>query len=208
MAEGSAPHELAPAELYRRARSFEHWFESVSGYLPGLENGHRPLPDEPLDERARDRLISVLCTYCVGESAALEATSGLVRIAPNRASQIFLATQTVDEARHVEVLLGRLSELGVADPEAEVERRAVPAIRTFKYKLLRLVDAGEWESSLFAQNVMLETMEYLVFSEHARVADPRTRDLLERILRDERRHLGFGENELAACIRRSSGHAL
>ena len=33
------------------------------------------------------------------------------------------------------------------------------------------------------------------------VADPRTRDLLERILRDERRHLGFGENEVARRLR-------
>ena len=92
--------------------------------------------------------------------------------------------------------------------EAEVERRAVPSIGAFKQKLLRLVDAREWESSLFAQNVMLETMEYVAFGEHARTADARTRDLLERVLRDERRHLGFGENEIARCIQRNPGHVL
>ena len=37
------------------------------------------------------------------------------------------------------------------------------------------------------------------------VADPVTRDLLERIIKDERRHMGFGENEIGRRIREVSG---
>ena len=44
-------------------------------------------------------------------------------------------------------------------------------------------------------------MEYTVFTAHAQIADPVTADLLERIVRDERRHIGFGENEIARRIR-------
>jgi hypothetical protein len=44
-------------------------------------------------------------------------------------------------------------------------------------------------------------MEYGVFHAHIAVADAVTRDLLERILRDERRHLGFGENTLGRRLR-------
>jgi len=205
MQESTSPevHELDPDAFRRRVRSFEHWFEAVEGYLTGLDHGHADLPEEPLDEDRRQRLISVLSTYCVGESAALEASSGLIRLAPNTETRIFLATQVVDEARHLEVLLARIEELGAPDPEAVVAERAAPSIEAFKRRLLEFVDARQWLCALFAQNVMLESMEYVTFGAHARSADPVTRDLLERVLRDERRHLGFGENEIARDLKRT-----
>jgi hypothetical protein len=190
-------HELDPAEFRRQVHSFEHWLGAVEGYLVGTEHGHLPglrgAPETPAD---RERLINILCSYAVAENAALEASSGLVRIAPNPEAKLFLATQVMDEGRHVEVMLQRLGELGVADPLAEVERRAPESLRRFAERLLQLVDAHDWDSAIFAQNVVLEAMEFSVFRAHARTADPVTRDMLERVLRDERRHIGFGENEL------------
>ncbi len=200
--DADSPHALEPDAFRDEVHSFEHWFGSVEGYLTDLEHGHRAdLVEAPLEPDERERLINILADYTVAETTALEASSGLVRIAPNHNSRIFLATQVVDEGRHVEVILHRLRELGVADPEAEVELRASGAIRAFHEKLLRLVDAHDWDSAIFAQNVALEAMEYAVFRAHARVADPITSDLLERILRDERRHIGFGENEIGRRLR-------
>src|SRR3990172_11942874 len=93
---------LAPDEFREKVRSFEFWFESVQGYLEGLEHGHRPdTPEAPLGEPERARLVTTLCHYCVGETAALEGAGGLIQIAPNRPTKIFLATQTADEARHL-----------------------------------------------------------------------------------------------------------
>jgi len=195
-------HVLDPDEFIRRVHSFEHWFEAVEGYLGDLEHGHRSdlEPSElPADER--EELVSILCNYSVAETAALEASGGLIRIAPNQHCKIFLSTQVVDEGRHIEVVHGRLEELGVEDPEAEVERRASQSIRDFHDKLLALVDAREWDSAIFAQNVILEAMEFTVFAAHIERADPVTRDCLERMLRDERRHIGFGENELGRRLR-------
>lgn len=131
-----------------------------------------------------------------GEAAALEAASGMVRLAPNNHSRIFMATQVVDEARHLEVFEHRLAELGVDDPEAEIARRANPQIVEFKRRLLELVDGHDWHASVFAQNVLLETMEYTVFRYHAQNTDPVTSALLEGVISDERRHLGFGENDI------------
>lgn len=196
-------HDLAPEAFYEHVHSFEFWFGAVQGYLEGREYGHRPETREaPLDEAHRDRLVTVLCNYCVGETAALEGASGLVRTAPNRATKIFLATQTVDEGRHLEVLTHRLMELGVADPEAEIARRTTPQLEAFRQRLLELVEARDWEASLFAQNVVLEAMEFAVFHRHARAADPVTREVLLGIIKDERRHLGFGENELGRRLAR------
>lgn len=196
-------HALEPEDFIEEVHSFEHWFGAVSDYLAGLDHGHRvDVAEVALGAAERDRLVSTLCSYAVAETAALEASSGLIAIAPSRNAKIFLSTQTVDEGRHVEVVLHRLRELGITDPEAEVERRAGASVRRFRERLLELVAAQQWDAAVFAQNVALETMEYTVFRAHARVADPVTRDLLERILRDERRHIGFGENELGRRLHR------
>lgn len=195
-------HALPPEEFRERVHSFEFWFGAVQGYLDGLEYGHRPETGEAtLEPGERDALVTVLCNYCVGETAALEGAGGLIALAPNRASKIFLSTQAVDEGRHLEVLIHRLRELGVAEPEAEIARRANPNLLAFKRRVLEYVRGGDWVSALFAQNVILEAMEFAVFNRHAATADPRTREMLQAIVKDERRHIGFGENELGRRIR-------
>jgi 1,2-phenylacetyl-CoA epoxidase catalytic subunit len=194
---------MEPAEFLDHVHSFEFWFGAVQGYLDGLQYGHRPeTPDAELEEADRDRLITVLCNYCVGETMALEGAGALIRIAPNRATKVFLSTQTVDEGRHLEVLIHRLQELGVEDPETTITQRASPTLLAFKERLLELVRRENWEGALFAQNVCLEAMEFAVFHMHARTADPRTREVLLGIIKDERRHIGFGENELGRRLKR------
>ena len=198
----SEVHSIEPEDFLEEVHSFDHWFGAVKDYLSGLDHGHRADLDEGvLDAAQRERLISTLCSYAMAETAALEASSGLIRIAPSRRAKVFLSTQVVDEGRHVEVVLNRLRELGVSDPDAEVARRAGKSIQRFCERLLQLVDAKEWDAAIFAQNVVLEAMEYSVFSAHEKLDDPVTADMLERMLRDERRHLGFGENEIGRRIR-------
>jgi tRNA-(MS[2]IO[6]A)-hydroxylase (MiaE)-like len=190
-------HDLDPAAFFEHARSFEFWFESVQGYLEGSSYGRHPdVPERVLDPVERDRLITALCHYCVGETIALDGAGALIRTAPNRAAKIFLATQAVDEGRHLEVLVHRLQELGVEDVEAEIQRRTSPGLLEFQRRHRALVTGGDWLESLFAQNVILEEMEFAVFHRHAQRADPRTREVLLGIVKDERRHIGFGENEL------------
>jgi len=195
------PHLLGHEQFLDEVHSFEFWFQAVEGYLSGRPYGHvveasAETLAEPESDSAREALITTLCNYCVGETAALEASSGMIGFAPNRHSKIFLATQVVDEARHVEVLMHRLADLGVTDAESEIERRANPALRHFKKRLLQLVDSKDWEAAVFAQNVILEAMEFTVFQAHAERTDSITREILEGIIKDERRHMGFGENDL------------
>jgi hypothetical protein len=195
------PHLLAEQDFLDQVHSFQFWFDSVEGYLADREYGRSPdTAEEILDDGRRDRLITTLCNYAVGETAALEGAAGLVQLAPDRNSKIFMATQVVDEARHLEVFLQRLRDLGVADPEAEIERRAQPALIDFKGRLIDLVGSGDWQAAVFAQNVILETMEYTVFRLHAAGADAVTKDILDGVISDERRHAGFGENDLGRSL--------
>ena len=197
MAQGDNPHDLGEAEFRATVHSFEFWFDAVEGYLHGRPYGVSPgLQDIELSERQRQGLITTLCNYCVGETAALDASSGMIDFAPDRGAKIFLATQVVDEGRHLEVLLHRMKQLGVADPDAEIAQRANRSLLKFKDRLLDFVDARDWEASVFAQNVILECLEFTVFRHHAGTADPVTAEMLRGIVSDERRHMGFGENDL------------
>ena len=185
------PHGMDQDDFLDEVQSFSFWFGAVEGYLADRPYGYDPdTVDEPLGEARRQNVITTLCNYCVGEAAALEASSGMVRLAPNHNARIFM------------VFLNRLAELGVADTDAEIARRATPSIVDFKARLLALVDVGDWEAAVLAQNVILETMEFTVFRHHAQTADPVTRQVLTGVIADER-HLGFGENDLG---RRLLGH--
>jgi 1,2-phenylacetyl-CoA epoxidase catalytic subunit len=196
------PHRLEHDAFLEEVHSFEFWFQAVEGYLSDRQYGCLPsTQDAVFAGHGLDGLITTLCNYCVGETAALEASSSMIAFAPNKRSKIFLATQVVDEARHLEVLLHRLGQLGVSDPEAEVDRRANRSLHAFKRRLLELVEARDWEAAVFAQNVILETMEFTVFSAHAERADPITREVLEGIIKDERRHMGFGENDIGRRLK-------
>jgi 1,2-phenylacetyl-CoA epoxidase catalytic subunit len=195
------PHDLHPDDFLEEVHSFEFWFQSVDGYLSDRPHGRLAASnDVPIEGAGREALITTLCNYCVGETAALEGAGGMISIAPNRHSKIFLATQVVDEARHLEVFLYRLRELGVVDTEAEIARRANPNLLRFKDRLLELVGTADWAGALFAQNVVLETMEAIAFDAHAQVADPITAQILDGVIKDERRHLGFGENDLGRLL--------
>ncbi len=181
----------------KEVHSFEFWFQSVEGYLAKHPYGVDPdSPIPELEESEKEALIATLSTYCVGEVAALDGASGMIGFAPNRQAKIFLATQAVDEARHLEVMLHRLAELGVTDAEGEFEARANRNLLAFRKKLGEFVEAKDWEASVFAQNVVLESMEFAAFHSHMQSADPRTAEMLAGVLKDERRHMGFGENDL------------
>jgi len=202
MSESAEVHALDPEAFEERVHSFQFWFEAVQGYLTDREYGHRPdAQDAELPESDRDRLVTVLCNYCIGETAALDGASGLVAVAPNRLTKIFLSTQVVDEGRHLEVLRHRLVELGVERPEEEIERRASPRLRDFRQRLEALVAERDWDAAIFAQNVILEAMEFSTFHMHTQYADPVTREVLVGIIKDERRHIGFGETELGRRLK-------
>lgn len=197
-------HDRPHSDFIEEVQSFEFWFQSVEGYLNEHPYGVDPrTPPPQLEESERDALITTLSTYCVGEAAALDGASGMIAFAPNHPAKIFLATQAVDEARHLEVFLHRLSELGVIDAGAHFESRANPSLLAFRERLLDFVAARDWEASVFAQNVILESMEFAAFHSHMKSADPRTREILSGVLKDERRHIGFGENDIGRRIARS-----
>jgi ribonucleotide reductase beta subunit family protein with ferritin-like domain len=142
----------------------------------------------------------------VGERGALSATSGLINAAPDEASRRFLATQTLDEARHVEIFTQRLYDLGVrkGDLETTIRHHANPHLVKFAEILLEKVDKKDFVAGVVGQNIVLEGMAFSVFEMMYALnheLNPKFARTLSGTIADERRHVGFGENRIGSLIR-------
>lgn len=191
--------------------SIQRWLEACpQGYLEDTVYGHLAgdtEPDELLaDEDQLEAAIRSTVQLVVGERAALAASSGLVNAAPDQASKRFLATQTLDEARHVEIFTQRLYDLGVKadDLENTIERYVNPNLVKFAEVLLDKVNAGDFLAGVVGQNIVLEGLAFSVFEmmeAGARELNPKFARTLSGTIADERRHVGFGENRIGGLIR-------
>jgi len=192
------------------AYSIQNWLESCpQGYLLDTEYGHEPGLKEPeliLDNpQLREDAIRTTVQLVVGERCALSASAGLVTSAPDNESKRFLATQTLDEARHVEIFTQRLLDLGVKKKELEdtVAQNANPNLVKFAEILLEKVDKKDFIAGVVGQNIILEGMAFTVFElmyAGNQNANPKFAQTLSGTIADERRHVGFGENRIGSLI--------
>ncbi len=195
---------------FLNAYSIQNWLESCpQGYLENTEYGHgigekeaEFLLENPI---LREDSIRTTVQLVAGERCALAASSGLINAAPDIGSKRFLATQTLDEARHVEVFTQRLYDLGVKKNELEdvIARYANPNLVKFAEVLLEKVDKKDFIAGVVGQNIVLEGMAFSVFEMlHASTADsnPKFAHTLAGTIADERRHVGFGENRIGSLI--------
>jgi 1,2-phenylacetyl-CoA epoxidase catalytic subunit len=191
--------------------SIQRWIEMCpQGYLENTVYGRGPDEHEPeaiLDHtEQREAAISSTVQLVVGERCALAASSGLINAAPDYPSKRFLATQTLDEARHVEVFTQRLFDLGVKkdDLEDTVQDHANPNLVKFAEVLLEKVANGDFLAGVVGQNIVLEGMAFTVFEllETAnKELNPKFAHTLSGTIADERRHVGFGENRIGSLVR-------
>jgi len=195
------------------AYSIQYWLESCpQAYLEDTEYGHASDAKEPeallSDPFLREQAIALTVQLVAGERCALAASSGLINAAPDEAAKRFLATQTLDEARHVEIFTQRLFDLGVKKKELEevIAQHANPNLVRFAEILLEKVDKKDFVSGVVGQNVVLEGMAFSVFEmlqAGSQAMNPKFAQTLSGTIADERRHVGFGENYIGSLIARN-----
>jgi hypothetical protein len=193
------------------AYSIQSWLESCpQGYLENTEYGHAPGEIEPdlllSNAVLHEETIRTTVQLIVGERCALAASSGLINAAPEEASKRFLATQTLDEARHVEIFTRRLFDLGVRknDLESVIQRYANRNLTKFAEILLEKVDKKDFVAGVVGQNIVLEGMAFSVFEmmyAMNQTMNPKFAHTLSGTIADERRHVGFGENRIGSLIK-------
>jgi hypothetical protein len=193
------------------AYSIQNWLESCpQGYLEETEYGHGIGEKESEvivgNPTLREESIRTTVQLVVGERCALAASSGLINAAPDYPSKRFLATQTLDEARHVEIFTQRLYDLGVKKTELQstIDQYANPNLVKFAEVLLEKVDKKDFVAGVVGQNIVLEGLAFSVFEmlyATTSAANPKFAHTLAGTIADERRHVGFGENRIGSLIR-------
>ena len=190
--------------------SIQSWLESCpQGYLAGTVDGHGPFEREPEpilgNEVLRELEIRTTVQIVLKERCALGASSGLINAAPDEASKRFLATQTLDEARHIEIFTRRLCDLGVRKDDVEdvIQSYANPSLLRFAELLMEKVDQKDFVAGVVCQNVILEGLAFRVFElMHAanENVNPKFAHTLSGTIADERRHVEFGEVRIGSLV--------
>jgi len=124
-----------------------------------------------------------LSNFLHGEQGALMVAGQLVSAVPHMDAKLYAATQTVDEARHVEVFaayIGLLDEVHPIDPSV-------------KHLLDETIGRESWMHKLVGMQVVVEGMALYLFRDMRRVTEePLLKQLLTYVSRDEARHTGYG----------------
>jgi tRNA-(MS[2]IO[6]A)-hydroxylase (MiaE)-like len=142
-----------------------------------------------------------LCLFVVFEEAALRVSGALTRHAPTAATLAFAAQQSLDEARHHEVFLRRLTaSVRASGASARVEDIVVPPLRRFLDHCYEVADRGTFVEGLVLMNLVLEGMAHPLYAYEQRYwqpADPYLTRLIASAFADETRHVAMG----AATVR-------
>jgi hypothetical protein len=191
------PAELRPHKLYE----VQFWRERSGQYLNGTTFGYTtpPLTQEQLKEYPSSTyhaIVGAVAAGLAGERVAFECSAALCAFSPDDNARMFLATQVIDEARHVEVFTHRLKSLGRDDIDATLRKYVNPRMFAFHdHMRARVVDTRDFVGGVIGQNLALEGLALGFFEFNAAMleaVDPGTAEILKTVLLDERRHVGFG----------------
>jgi hypothetical protein len=133
-----------------------------------------------------------LSQFLHGEQGALLVASQLASCAPSFNAKLYAASQTFDEARHVEVFNRYLqTKLGLS----------YPVNQGLKSLLDKILTDERWDLKFIGMQIVLEGLALAAF--HIAMNDtddPVLKELLYLVIRDEARHVTFGVNYLEEFV--------
>ncbi|HYD50131.1 MAG TPA: ferritin-like domain-containing protein [Terriglobales bacterium] len=134
----------------------------------------------------------LLSQFLHGEQGALMTAAAVTHAAPDYEAKLYSATQTVDEARHVEVYDAYIKKLGLVYPISPWLKEVIDAT----------LQSGSFAKTMVGMNMLVEGLALAAFHNMRRQAScPLLRSLTEYVLRDEARHVAFGNVYLRSTIK-------
>ena len=159
-------------------------FESPDSVLRGYEE----LSDEKKVEMDRHRVSWNLSQFLHGEQGALLVASQLVSCAPTFNAKMYAASQTFDEARHVEGFNRYLKE------KIGFQYTATKGLKSLMDKILT---DERWDLKFIGMQIIIEGLALAAFNNMKFILnDGLLKQLLHYVIRDEARHVTFGVNYL------------
>jgi hypothetical protein len=124
-----------------------------------------------------------LSQFLHGEQGALMTAAALTHAVPDYEGKLYAATQTMDEARHVEVFEKYVRKLAMVYPIS-------PFLKELIDTTLR---ADHWVKIAIGMNMVVEGLALGAFHNMRRATGcDLLRSIVEGVLRDESRHVAFG----------------
>ncbi len=133
----------------------------------------------------------MLSNFLHGEQGALMVASQMVSAVPHMDGKFYAATQTVDEARHVEAFAAYIKLLDEVNP-------IMPSL---KQVLDATISTGNWLEKAVGMQMVVEGLALHVFRDMRNsTQEPLLKQMLTYISRDEARHVGYGIKYLSAVV--------
>ncbi|HVN64802.1 MAG TPA: ferritin-like domain-containing protein [Candidatus Binataceae bacterium] len=132
-----------------------------------------------------------LSNFLHGEQGALMVAAQLVNATPHTDAKFYAATQTMDEARHVEVFARYIEKLGQIRPIAP----------NLKHILDSTLETGDWLKKLVGMQIVVEGLALYSFRDMRNLTEePLLKELLTYVARDESRHHAYGVQYVERCV--------
>jgi len=185
-------YEKAKREQWNGTEQLD-WATDVDpehGILPDFTNpliGYAPFEKLDAKEKARLRHGQValqLSQFLHGEQGALIVASQLVGAVPWIDAKYYASTQTMDEARHVEVFGRYLRE--------KLEWQW-PVNDRLKELLDATITDSRWDFKYLGMQIIIEGLAMAAFGNLYQITqEPLLKELIHYVMRDESRHVAFG----------------
>ena len=133
-----------------------------------------------------------LSQFLHGEQGALLVASQLVSCAPTYQAKLYAASQTFDEARHVEVFARYLQR---------IHGMEYPCNKNLKALLDKTLTDPRWDLKFIGMQIVIEGLALAAFQTTKETSNcPLLRQLVHYVIRDEARHVTFGINYLTEFL--------
>jgi hypothetical protein len=151
----------------------------------------KSLPQDTRLELTRRTAAFRLSQFLHGEQGALMVAAQLVNAVPHTDAKFYAATQTMDEARHVEVFARYIEKLDEIRPIA-------PSLKGILDSTLA---TGDWMKKLVGMQIVVEGLALYAFREmRTMTEEPLLKEILTYVARDESRHHAYGVQYIQRCV--------
>tara|TARA_B100000029_G_C17566112_1_gene955093 strand:+ start:59 stop:1165 length:1107 start_codon:yes stop_codon:yes gene_type:complete len=154
---------------------------------------YEALTEEEKIEFDRHDTAELLSQFLHGEQGALLVASQLTSCAPTYNAKLYAASQTFDEARHVEVFNKYLQDkIGIH----------YPINPNLKALIDKILTDERWDLKFIGMQIIIEGLALAAFQMlKSLTKDPLLEQLLHYVIRDEARHVTFGINYLEDFVK-------
>ncbi len=138
----------------------------------------------------------LLSQFLHGEQGALMTAACVTHSVPDATAKLYAATQTMDEARHVEVYARYCDKIAMVYPMSPWLKALIDAT----------LQSNRYEKVMIGMNMIVEGLALGAFNNMYRTT---TCELLKKltfnVMRDESRHVSFGHVYLGPVIAKAAG---